>query len=66
MKSFNLKALAMGLTILIPALLFSNSALALGTYYGVENRHTYTRWYEYPGTYYEEEFVLNGTYRLFT
>ncbi|MDH5517142.1 MAG: hypothetical protein OEY36_04870 [Gammaproteobacteria bacterium] len=26
----------------------------------VELRDTYTRWYEYPGTYYEEEFSLTG------
>lgn len=27
---------------------------------GVEIRDTYTRWYEYPGVYYEEEFSLTG------
>ena len=26
----------------------------------VESRSTYTRWYEYPGTYYEEEFSFIG------
>lgn len=26
----------------------------------LESRSTYTRWYEYPGTYYEEEFSFTG------
>ncbi|MCK4707558.1 MAG: hypothetical protein KAU21_02990 [Gammaproteobacteria bacterium] len=26
----------------------------------VESRSTFTRWYEYPGTYYEEEFSFTG------
>lgn len=55
---FSLSLFLFGATILlhVPFVSANESTASLG----IESRTTYTRWFEYPGSYYEETFSLQG------